>query len=270
MTKFIKSLVLPAAILISGTLTSCTLSEPDNNAANNPAEEMLLQKISSMGVNMLYITYDELNRPLKLSSPMLEEVVTLTYEGTDKYPSEMDIKQYDEESLDEHGIFTDIRFDANGHITSFTCKEWMQREQTWDISYNVLHYDNAGHLTESYVDGELSSWYEWEDGLLVKSHLDDGNDVYTWAYGNLENPTGMWSLNWPFLDILQITGWFGKAPSKLPISITERSGVYDEWYNETTLQFAYSLSTTGLITAEKFSDGDGDVVTLNYSYTKKR
>lgn len=255
-----------AAVAILG-ISSCTLDEPENNYK---ASEMMLQKASSLGQTLIYITYDESNRPTKVSYPGAEMVFNLYYEGTGKLPVQIERLEYDEDNLSEKDVWNDIVWTSTGAISSLMATEYDRWSTDEDIEVFPINfsYDASGHLIEVINDGDREFTYEWENGLLVKSIEHENNAIQLYEYSNLANTAGVWSINWPIIDVLQVLGYYGAAPTKfMSRAVREESGEPTE-----TMSFAYSVGEGGLINAEKVGVNDGsdnEVITVNYSYIKK-
>lgn len=238
---FVASLLAPAA--------SCTLSEP--SGVSDDSNSGYVKQINMMGVNAVGIKYDNQNRVIRISAPLFDCRLDATYNGSKLVSIVFDD---DESSV----TMSDIKLNSMGFVESFTSVESDEPEP----SNMKLEYDSEGHLTRIIEDGETSYVYTWSKGLLTNIDEIDPEDPHhtshhVYTYTNIENKHQQWSPFWfGTLGYYNLTGLFGKAPSKFIASATD---------GDETERYDYRLNTHGYIRAER-TQVEGETLTFNYTY----
>lgn len=169
-----------------------------------------------------------------------------------------------------------VNLSPSGYITSanaYIGTEYYPFEH--DIK---IDYDSKGHLIRlTYYEPEylVETIYKWENTLLTEIEVswseDDhfGKKVLEIAYGNEQNKTGIWPASfWVFSDfeftlgennwccMLQ-TGLIGVAPTRLPISVSEKSTSHyqgGDFQNEFSYKITPQLDSEGRLTSETIEE----------------
>lgn len=232
-------------------LASCTLDEPKDLDGGDSGNG-LVKEITMMGlVKAVSVHYDNQNRVTKINAPAFDYTLEINYDGST-------IRKMIANGDDGRLEASDIRLNSKGYIASFVSIEDNDPEpitQTFD-------YDNEGHLIKiSYSDGGSNN-YTWENGLLMAIDEIDPEDPhhtehFRYTYTDIENKHFQWSPFWYGTNgFFNLTGLFGKAPSKFIASATEDYDIE---------RYDYKLNAQGYIRAERAMI-EGETITLNYRY----
>jgi len=273
-------------IVIAGTaslsLASCTVSEPD--APGGDPSALRLKALSSYGVTLMSVDYDQQNRVTAINYGG-DETYEFTYQGDSRVPVKIVNTEYEymwdddsqkdvryESSID---TWTGIRATADGrYIASCTSREWQRNSYDADktlVTDMTFMYDSDGHLTrtiETDNEGTLGREYKWQGGLLKSWTDTDHQDVEsaTYEYSDVDNVNLQWDPNNGMLGPLGITGLFGKAPSKF----FKSEETFFNGQRDGYAQYSYTLLDNGLIHAARLNTGDDGTMFFNFVYEKKQ
>ncbi len=284
--KILYHLSFALPLLAAMTLSSCTISEPDENIgeSSNP-QDLRLTSITFGGMKLLSVDYDPQGRYSKITLANDLEY-NLEYNGSSKIPSAVNTKEWDEEynnetDREEYVIrntssWSNIQTNSEGYIVGYDYKEVNYNSAYYDwetdtyirttdtyIGHSTITYDADGHMTsqtfnetcqETGSTSSNSDTYTWEDGLLIATSEGD-----TYEYSNVDNKLLQWDpLNETF-GPLAITNLFGIAPSKFM-----SRGKFDG----ESVQVAYNIFDNGLINMQRRYE-DGQSYTYKFNYQKK-
>ena len=238
-------------VSVMGLAASCTPDEPKDLEDAEPAPGRV-KEITMMGlIKAVSVKYDNQNRVTKVSAPSFDVTFEINYKGNE-------ITSMTGDDEDGRIEMTDVRLNSKGYIESFLSFEQGDPEPI----KQTFSYDSEGHLTRiSYSDGGSLN-YTWENGLLTAvdeyDSMDPSHTAHVrYTYGDIENIHCQWSPFWyGTLGFYNLTGLFGKDPSKFIISATE---------DYETERYDYKLNKYGYISAER-SLVDGETITLTYRY----
>lgn len=298
-----KTLFRAAALPLIATiaLQSCTVSEPDTPSGD--ASSLLLKQVTCFGIAVMDFDYDNQNRITRIEFGN-ESSYELTYEsGSTRVPSKIISSEYEdfevndkpESAITERNIYTNIRANSAGMITSATVnttywdydivyadddmsKEVLKvtREYSDSPDHETWSYDSNGRLlSNTTVSTDLSGHtitdvitYTWKNGNLV-SATDHEYENGFWEYSDVDNTTGQWDPNNQIIGPLAVTGLFGKAPAKFTKSCT-RTETGNHPSSE-AYQYAYALLDNGLINLANIYDSTEHVsMVLKFVYTEAK
>lgn len=264
-------------------IASCTVSEPDAFKNDGNGTSGRLESISLYYMQVFYMKYDGQGRVTEVAFPEGDMKILVSYNPLEIVTEEYDYywnesAGKDEYLLSERTEWTNVSTNADGYVTGFTANETTYHrisgfdpytgeyretlEPEYDTYSHTLRYDSEGHLIFiSDADNERDSYFTWRNGLLVSSNSTD-EATYDYEYSDLDNATLQWTPFWGGLSLYQMTGLFGKAPSKMISKITET-----ESYGSTSVsRFSYKLNSIGQISSMKYNDEYGETMTLTFNY----
>lgn len=284
-------IVAVATIVLSAALGSCTVSEPEMPTGS--ASTMRLKSTTFLGANLMKVKYDNYNRITQIDLTR-EEVINFKYEGTSKFPVEVEVSDYEEvyvgndsyeNKLSIHDRWTNITNNGN-YITGYNChsvfynydvdydpiteKETLKVSETRESTTELFSYNSDGYLvsytTEHPEVGNTVVIYNWENGLLTEyyDNDDDHPERAICDYSDVDNINLQWDPNLEILGPIAITNLFGKAPKKF----FKRIVSYNGGTLSSDIQYSYSLLPNGLINHERlfYAEDGGEYVTLNFVY----
>lgn len=282
-------------------ISGCTLSEPDSGDGSVYEDSLKLKSVSSLGVTLFDIDYDNSGRITKMTlgggKDMME--YDFQYSGDVTLPNVISYCEYESipkgedyvKELVESDIWKDIQY-VDGKITSFTYTE-TQYFVYYEYDYytelysrnvssqensgtRILEYDSNGYLISDSdtctdnINGTThdKTVYNWEDGLLLSVMDNDTSELlYTIRYSEENNIHRQWDINNEIFGPLAVAGFMGKAPAKF---ISEISTYSKGAYMDETIYYAYVIAENGYIDlAKSGTDADELSLTLKYHYIKK-
>lgn len=277
MNKLFTSFLAATGMLCVGTgFTSCTVSEPDEISAG--AGHKQLESINASFMPVVKFSYDSRNRlsEIKLGNDERVEFsydpmqITM-YEYDERYNYETEL---DEMYLSDLTVLHNIKLNAAGCITSYDTRDtrynqtydyetggYIQTEETETFSSTVT-YNSNGYITAIYnSDGDGDSHFTWNGDRLTS--YNDGETTMSYTYMDISNPYQEWNPLVTGPGMILYSGLFGPAAAWQVESVKVR-GPYDS-YDE---KYAYRMFDNGQISQMKYSDEDGDVLTVTFKYRR--
>lgn len=296
--KLYQIVLFGIAVILSTTLTSCTLDDPNTSSDNSvSAEQLQLIGMAAYGLNMMDVSYDNNGRVSEIRFGA-DNTYTFEYQGSLNVPSTIRAEFYDfytvngmeVKKLEEQDIYANIECNSNGLVTKW---DYEETSYCYDINYDydteketiteginskdtgtrTFEYDSDGHMVKQYSYDDISGYdvddiYNWENDLLISYGETEDEDHRQWyeiEYSDVNNVHRQWDPNNEIFGPIAITGLFGKAPAKFIKSVTGYSGSY----LDDTINYAYTLKENGLIDKCKVSNYD-DTMIYTLIYQKKK
>ena len=265
-----KKVTMMAAVAAALLTVSCTLQDPDFTNKEAPR----LSSIKVFGSPMYTMTYNKEGKATQYTDYLVGQQITVSYNPLEMEMVTLD-SWYDGEAdkevsyVSERIKMTDIVCNGQGYVVSFTgtATEYDQdgSVSSRDVTRDVFEYDADGHLLQVRSDEGESMRLVWKDGCLVQmteigSAGKNEDTVVHFECEGPENKWGQWVPWWPVLGGLQMTGMFGKAPSRL----ISRAWTFDspddgsDSFNDEAMTFYYRMNGFGQIASFQMFEDSGE------------
>ncbi len=271
----INAMKCTAAMLAALALTACTLDDPEDS--KSAGDNSRLSYISVYGAKAVTYDYDSQGRLTKISSPLSDTELNITYDPLTIEGIVYDEQyQWDDDTdketviryVSERSVLSNMEYNSAGYITKCTMLD--EDYNYWSNSVNsdtypaYFTYNSKNQLAEVRYDSPNNlddrTTFNWDnnDNMISWNDWGYGSEDASITYSDTENSRGQWSLFWQCWGIEFQSGYFGVAPAHLLSSMTEDGN---------TVQLSYKLNAAGFIQSEKvYDEEDAFVSTYTYHY----